>query len=113
MLYRRRVFAESTHAGISWLLYIRQRVKDRAHFWPFDGWNVPPDRSVVAEAYPALWNRTFPSGSRTPDQQDAFAIAKWLQRPDSGGNLEKFFSPETEPPERKKAEIQGLILGVL
>lgn len=31
---------------------------------------------MVVEVYPALWNRTFPCEGRTPDQQDAFAIAK-------------------------------------
>jgi hypothetical protein len=45
-------------------------------FWPFDGWGVPPNCSVVAEVYPALWSRTYPSAGRTPDQQDAFATAE-------------------------------------
>jgi hypothetical protein len=60
--------ANSTHAGIPWLRYIRQHAKDHVTFWPFDGWSVPPNRSVVAEVYPALWSRTFPSAGRTPDQ---------------------------------------------
>jgi hypothetical protein len=104
--------AKSTHAGIPWLRYIRQHAKDRVHFWPFDGWSVPPHRSVVAEVYPALWSRTFSIAGRTPDQQDAFAIAKWFQRSDSDGSLEKFFCPDIEPHERKTAEIEGWILGV-
>jgi hypothetical protein len=29
--------AKSTHAGIPWLRFIRQRLADRVHFWPFDG----------------------------------------------------------------------------
>ena len=105
--------AKSTHAGIPWLRYIRQRAKDRVHFWPFDGWSLPPNRSVVAEVYPALWNRTFPSEGRTPDQQDAFATAEWLRRTDGDGSLESYFHPELEPQERRKAEIEGWILGVL
>jgi hypothetical protein len=105
--------AKSTHAGIPWLRYIRQRVKDRAHFWPFDGWSVPPGRAVVAEVYPALWNMTFPCEGRTPDQQDAFAIAKWTQGADCDGSLEKFLCTEIEPHENKKARIEGWILGVL
>ena len=36
----------------------------------------------------ALGNRNFPSAGRTPDQQDAFAIAKWLQQADVDGSLE-------------------------
>ena len=55
---------------MTWLRYIRQHSRDRVHFWPFDGWSPPPNRSVVAEVYPALWSRTFPSAGRTPDQQD-------------------------------------------
>jgi hypothetical protein len=105
--------AKSTHAGIPWLRYIRQLTKDQVHFWPFDGWSVPPNRSVVAEVYPALWSRTFPSAGLTPDQQDAFAIVKWLQRADTDGGLDKFLRPELEPHERRKAEIEGWILGVL
>jgi len=83
------------------------------HFWPFDGWSMPPYRSVVAEVYTTLWSRTFPSAGRTPDQQDAFAIVKWLQRADTVGSLDKFLCPELEPHERKKAEVEGWILGVL
>jgi hypothetical protein len=105
--------AKSTHAGIPWLRYIRQRVKNSVHFWPFDGWNVPPGRSVVAEVYPALWSRSFPTEGRTPDQQDAFAIAKWMQAQDGLGRLETDFHPSTQPQERQKAEIEGWILGVL
>ena len=105
--------AKSTHAGIPWLRYIRQHAKDHVHFWPFDGWSVPPNRSVIAEVYPALWSRTFPRAGRTPDQQDAFATAEWLRRADCDGSLEKFLCPEIEPHERKKAEIEGWILGVL
>jgi hypothetical protein len=82
--------AKSTHAGIPWLRYIRQHAEAPVHFGPFDGWSVLPNHSVIAEVYPALWSRTFPSAGRTPDQQDAFAIAKWLQRADSDGSLESF-----------------------
>jgi len=105
--------AKSTHAGIPWLRYIRQHAEDHVHFWPFDGWSVPFNRSVVAEVYPALWSRTFPSAGRTPDQQDAFATAEWLRRVDMDGSLTRFLHPEIEPHERKTAEIEGWILGVL
>jgi hypothetical protein len=105
--------AKSTHAGIPWLHYIRQHSKDGVHFWPFEGWSPPPTRSVVAEVYPALWSRTFPRAGRTPDQQDAYATAEWLRHADADGSLEKFLCPELEPDERKTAEIEGWILGVL
>ena len=104
--------AHSTHAGIPWLRYIRQQTKGLVHFWPFDGWTVPPNRSVIAEVYPVLWSRTFPNAGRTSDQQDAFATAEWLRRADTDGSLEKFFYPELQPEDRKTAEIEGWILGV-
>jgi hypothetical protein len=88
----------------------QQHVKDRVHFWPFDGWSVPPNRSVVAEVYPALWSRTFPSAGRTSHQQDAFAIAEWLRRANCDGSLKKFLYPELEPGERKTAQVTGGIL---
>jgi hypothetical protein len=105
--------AKSTHAGLPWLRYIRQHAKDHIHFWPFDGWSVPPNCSVVAEVYPALWSRTFPSMGRTTDQQDAFATAEWLRRADANGSLDRFLCPELQPQERKTGEIEGWILGVV
>lgn len=41
--------AKSTHAGLPWLRYLRRQTEGRAHFWPFDGWDVPPGCSVIAE----------------------------------------------------------------
>jgi hypothetical protein len=46
--------AKSTHAGIPWLRFLRKSLGDRVHFWPFDGWKVPPGKSVAVEVYPAL-----------------------------------------------------------
>ena len=45
--------AKSTHAGIPWLRFIRQRLGARVHFWPFDGWDIPVGHSAIAEVYPA------------------------------------------------------------
>ena len=104
--------ATSTHAGIPWLRYIRRHAKERVHFWPFDGWGVPPNYSVVAEVYPALWTRTFPNAGRTQDQQDAFSAAEWLRQADANGSLAHFLMPELQPQARKTAEIEGWILGV-
>ena len=64
--------AKSTHAGIPWLRFIRQRSASRVHFWPFDGWDIPAGRSAIAEVYPALWSRGFANEGRTADQHDAF-----------------------------------------
>jgi hypothetical protein len=68
---------------------------------------VPPNRSVIAEVYPALLSGTFPSEGRTADQQDAFAIGEWLQRADSDGSLERFLRPEMNRMSAKKAEIEA------
>lgn len=104
--------AKSTHAGIPWLLYLRNQLGDRVHFWPFDGWRTPAGRSVVVEAYPALWKHAFPLQGRTPDQHDAYAIAAWLRRADIDGNLQGFLTPSLTPAERAVAEVEGWILGV-
>jgi len=104
--------AKSTHAGIPWLRYVRNRVGGRTHFWPFDGWIVPPDKSAVAEVYPALWSHSFARDGRNPDQQDAYAAAEWLRQADRNGNLQEFFIPNLPAQERKTAEIEGWILGI-
>jgi len=79
--------AKSTHAGIPWLRFIRQRLGPRVHFWPFDGWDISAGRSAIAEVYPALWSRGFASEGRTGDQHDAFSIAAWLSRADRDSSL--------------------------
>ena len=104
--------AKSTHSGIPWLRFIRQRLGPHIHFWPFDGWDIPARRSVVAEVYPALWSRGFVREDRTGDQHDAYSIAAWLSRADQDGSLAAFFKPELTPPERAIAQVEGWILGV-
>ena len=104
--------AKSTHAGIPWLRFIRQRLGPRVHFWPFDGWDIPAGRSAIAEVYPALWSREFDRAERTSDQHDAYSVAAWLSRADRDGSLEAFLKPELSPPERTQAQVEGWILGV-
>jgi hypothetical protein len=104
--------AKSTHAGIPWLLYLRNRVGDRTHFWPFDGWMVPPGKSAVVEVYPALWSHSFPRAGRNSDQQDAYAAAEWLRQADLDGKLQRFFIPNLTAREKKVAEVEGWILGI-
>jgi hypothetical protein len=63
--------AKSTHAGIPWLRYLRSRVNNRVHFWPFDGWAIPASCSVVTEVYRvqcilAVWTNRH--DIRTPEQ---------------------------------------------
>jgi hypothetical protein len=105
--------AKSTHAGLPWLRYLRQRVGGRVHFWPFDGWEIPAGRSVVAEVYPSLWSRRYPAEGRTRDQQDAYAVARWLRETDLACRLGDYLRPNLTPGERDVATVEGWILGVL
>lgn len=105
--------AKSTHAGLPWLRYLRHRLGARIHFWPFDGWEIPPGRSAVAEVYPSLWHRHFAREDRTADQHDAYAVAAWLQKADADSRLAGFLKPTLAPGERGVARIEGWILGVM
>ena len=104
--------AKSTHAGIPRLRFLRKAVGNQIHFWPFDGWTLPPGKSAVVEVYPALWSHSFPRDGRDSHQQDAFATAEWLRRSDQDGSLARFLSPSLTEEERKVAEIEGWILGI-
>jgi hypothetical protein len=105
--------ATSTHAGLPWLLYLKKQCKCPIHFWPFDGWEIPEGKSVVAEVYPSLWTRRFPRDDRDGDEQAAYAAAAWLQRADLTGLLEGFLNPSLTAEERGIAKIEGWILGVV
>jgi hypothetical protein len=103
--------AKSTHAGLPWLRFLRRELGGRAHFWPYDGWVVPPARSVVAEVYPSLVRARFPRGRRSGDQHDAFCAAEWLRRADRDGSLKSLFEPYLTAAERAVADVEGWILG--
>jgi hypothetical protein len=105
--------AKSTHAGLPWLRYLRQRGQGRIHFWPFDGWDIPQGRSVVAEVYPSLWTRRFAVEERNGDQHAANSAAAWFRRADTDSSLPRFLSPPLEREERMVAGVEGWILGVM
>ena len=104
--------AMSSHAGIPWLKYVIDQVGDSVHFWPFDGFRVPPEKSVVAEVYPAIFRNRYPRDGRNGDEQDAYSIAMWLKQTDGRGALERYFNPSLSAAERKQAELEGWILGI-
>lgn len=104
--------AKSTHSGLPWLRYLRQQLGSRVHFWPFDGWEPPPGRSVIAEVYPALWTRSFPNKDRNAHQHDAYTVARWMQQCDASGTLSDHFQPSLRPAERIVAQVEGWILGL-
>jgi len=105
--------AKSTHSGLPWLRYLRQQLGDRVHFWPFDGWDIPTKRSVIAEVYPSLWSRSFSREERTADQHDAYSVAAWMRHADLNGTLVGFFEPSLSHNERMVAQVEGWILGVM
>lgn len=105
--------AKSTHAGLPWLLYLRKKCRRPSHFWPFDGWELPPGKSVIAEVYPALWMRRFPKDDRDGDEQAAYAVPAWMQRADRSGSLESFLKPNLTAEELGIAKIEGWLLGVV
>ena len=103
--------AKSTHAGLPWLRFLRQKLGADLHFWPFDGWMPPPGRSVIAEVYPALWSRSFPLERRNSHQHDAYSVARWLREADAERLLDRYFEPPMTSAERAIADVEGWIFG--
>ena len=103
---------KSTHAGIPWLKWLRDQAGERVHFWPFDGWAVPPDKSVIVEVYPSIFRKRYRREDRTLDQQDAYATAQWMASMATHGALADYFSPPLTMVERVVANLEGWILGV-
>jgi hypothetical protein len=104
--------AKSTHAGLPWLRYLHRQAAGRVHFWPFDGWDIPTGRSVVAEVDPSLWSGSFTRDGCQPHQHDAYSAASWMRRADLDGSLAGFLNPCLAPAKRVVARIEGRILGV-
>ena len=103
----------STHAGLPWLWCIRKELGASVHFWPFDGWIIPPNKSAIAEVYPALWKQRFSNAGMNEHQHDAYSAAGWLSYADQNGCLAKYLSPTQSQKERELAKFEGWILGVL
>ena len=104
--------AKSTHAGLPWLIFLRRQVGRRVHFWPFDDWNIPAERSAIVEVYPSLWSRGFAREGRTDDQHDAYSVAAWIRNADLDSSLAGFIDPPLTESERAVAQIEGWILGI-
>lgn len=104
--------AKSSHTGIPWLRHIRREVGNRVHFWPFDGWSIPEERSVIAEVYPSIFRKRYERIDESTDRQDAYSVAGWLQETERNGFLSRYFHPLLSEEERKVAKIEGWILGI-
>jgi hypothetical protein len=82
------------------------------HFWPFDGFDVPPGRSVVAEVYPSVFRNRYPREERNGDQQDAYTTSRWLKEMDERGALDRYFHPPLNAAEQRLTRREGWILGI-
>lgn len=102
--------AKATHAGLPWLHHIRGKCP-RAHFWPFDGWQVSPGTSVLAEVHPRLWKGLYETEGLTPAQQNAFAVASWLRDADMDGRMGAALGPALPPAIAATGQVEGWILG--
>ncbi len=103
--------AKATHAGLPWLDYLRRGAQG-VHFWPFDGFEVPPGCSVVAEVRPAPLVHRYPKEGVSKEEAEAYAICAWLQERDHLDLLAPYFTPPLSKPERAQALLEGWILGV-
>ncbi|OSZ74991.1 hypothetical protein [Hydrogenophaga sp. IBVHS1] len=106
------VTAKAAHAGIPWLKWLRDEVGDRLHFWPFDGWQLPGDKSVIVEVHPSIFRRRYPREQRETEEHDAYATARWMADMAARGELEACLQPPLTPMEREVAELEGWMLGV-
>jgi hypothetical protein len=105
--------AKSTHAGIPWLLFLRETLRGLVHFWPIDGFSISACKSVIAEVSPALYKRGYPARQcMTGDLHDADAISSWLRQADGSGALHAALAPDLDPGTQLLARAEGWILGV-
>jgi len=105
--------AKSAHAGIPFLRLIKRECRAVVHFWPFDGWALPTNKSVVVETFPSLWRNAFPIHARTYHQHAAYVVAAKLARLKHNVTLPPLFAPELHPGIRHEAQIEGWVLGAL
>jgi len=105
---------KSTLCGIPWLRLLRRNSDParRPHFWPFDGFEIPDDTSVIAEIFPSLFRKRYPRRYETTDEHDAMCVAQWLKDMDTAGHLPTFFNPPLTDAQRQIARLEGWILGV-
>jgi len=105
---------KSTHSGIPWLRFIRQNADqtNRPHFWPFDGFEIPNNKSVVVEIFPSIFRKRYRRKYKTTDEHDAMCVAQWFKDMDSRGLLNSYFNPPLTDEEREIAKLEGWILGV-
>lgn len=104
--------AKSTFTGLPWVQFLRQSLGAGLHCWPFDGWKPTEHASVLVEAYPSLCNRILPrKPEHTPDQHDAYSVARWMVLEAQAQRLSRHFTPQLTPGDCAIARIEGWIFG--
>jgi hypothetical protein len=106
---------KSTHCGVPWLRYMRRNtaISSSVHFWPFDGFEIPPKKSVIAEIFPSILRRRYSRKEHhTADDHDARCVARWLKDMDTRAMLRNYFNPPLTDEEREIARLEGWILGI-
>ena len=112
--------AYSSHAGIGWLIYLRNQCRGNnipLHFWPFDGWDFPAGSSVVVEMFPSIIKRRLDCGEIATQwkshQLAAYAMARWLSTTDNNDFLDKYCSVILTASDKAVAQKEGWIYGLL
>ncbi len=77
------------------------------HFWPFDGFEIPPNHHVGIEIYPALYNKY-----QKRDLNDAIETARYFRNQSRTGELFQLF--KLNPPQRiaRIIEREGWLPGI-
>jgi len=104
--------ANSTFAGLPWVRWLRKRHREQLHCWPFDGWIPLRGKSVLVEAWPALWNTTIPDPGQSRDLHDARVLARSMADAVADGRIESWWEPSLPDEDRETALREGWILGV-
>ncbi len=65
------------------------------------------------EVYPSIFRQRYPREDRTTDEQDAYATARWLKQTCERGFLGNYLNPLLTDEERRTAELEGWILGIM
>ncbi len=104
--------AKSTHAGLPWILKLKQLLGDRLHCWPMEGWDATESAHTLVEGYPSLVSKNYPKENRTPDQHDAYALSRWFQELDANGKLHPLLRPDLTREDLNTASNEGWIFGI-
>ena len=62
---------------------------------------------MIAEVYPSIFRNRYQRGERTPHEQDADSVARWLVESSKRGILERPFQPPLTIRERAATSREG------